>query len=109
MTPSLFDLNDLISCAEAARIRGVSRQSMSRLAAKGRFRAVTIGGRDFVSRKEIEAYVPLKPGRPFGSVSKGAEESEPYRTIPFPALKLAEKSLESLWPRAPAPRKKKKR
>jgi excisionase family DNA binding protein len=59
---SLF--GDLISQAEAARLRGVSRQAIRKLIESGRFNAISVGGRRFVRRSEVMAYAPLQPGRP---------------------------------------------
>jgi excisionase family DNA binding protein len=56
--------NEWISQAEAARIRGVSRQAISRLIKKGRLRVLKIAGKVLVNRAEIEAFVPEQPGRP---------------------------------------------
>jgi excisionase family DNA binding protein len=56
--------NEWVSQAEAARIRGVSRQAISRLIKKERLRVLRIGGKVLVSRNEIEAFVPEQPGRP---------------------------------------------
>jgi len=56
--------NDWVSQAEAARIRGVSRQAISRLIKKGRLRVFQIGGKVLLDRAEIETFVPEKPGRP---------------------------------------------
>jgi excisionase family DNA binding protein len=56
--------SDWVSQAEAARIRGVSRQAISRLIKKGRLRVFQIGGKVLLNRAEIEAFVPEKPGRP---------------------------------------------
>ena len=60
--PSLFD--DLISQAEAARLRGVSRQAIRKLVESGRFSVVSVGGRQFVRRSEVMAFTPLQAGRP---------------------------------------------
>jgi excisionase family DNA binding protein len=56
--------NDWISQAEAARIRGVSRQAISRLIKKGRLKVLQIGGKVLLNRAEIESFVPEKAGRP---------------------------------------------
>ncbi|MGP8260039.1 MAG: helix-turn-helix domain-containing protein [Acidobacteriaceae bacterium] len=53
-----------VSQAEAARIRGVSRQAISRLIKKGRLQVLEIGGKVLLNRSEIEAFVPDPPGRP---------------------------------------------
>ena len=55
---------DWVSQAEAARIRGVSRQAIARLIKKGRFRILEIGGKFFLRREDIKAYKPEAPGRP---------------------------------------------
>ena len=52
-----------ISQAEAARIRNVSRQAISRLIKKGRFNTLTIGGKVLLQRSEVESYEPEPPGR----------------------------------------------
>lgn len=55
---------DWISQAEAARIRGVSRQAIARLIKKGRFRVFRIGGKVLLRRSEVKAYEPEQSGRP---------------------------------------------
>lgn len=57
-------LNDLISQAEAARLRGVSRQAIKKLVEIGRLTAYPVGGRNLVSKSELLQFVPQKPGRP---------------------------------------------
>jgi excisionase family DNA binding protein len=56
--------NDWVSQADAARIRGVSRQAISRLIKKGRLQVLKIAGKVLLNRAEIEAFVPEQPGRP---------------------------------------------
>lgn len=56
--------SDWVSPAEAARIRGVTRQAINKLIDAGRLAVVTIGGRRLVKRSEILDFHPLKPGRP---------------------------------------------
>jgi excisionase family DNA binding protein len=58
------DMSDLISQAEAARIRGVTRAAIQDLVRRGRIRSVNVGGRALVSRSEIEKYKQGEPGRP---------------------------------------------
>ena len=53
-----------ISQAEAARIRGVSRQAISRLVQKQRLRTLSIGGHLLVSREDVKRFKPLNAGRP---------------------------------------------
>jgi excisionase family DNA binding protein len=56
--------DEWISQAEAARLRKVSRQAISLLVKKGRLPILTVGGRVFVRRKEVEEFTPDPPGRP---------------------------------------------
>ncbi len=53
-----------ISQAEAARLRGVSRQAIARLVKRGRLRVLKIGGRLLVRREDVERFIPEQPGRP---------------------------------------------
>jgi excisionase family DNA binding protein len=59
-----FPEEECISQAEAARIRGVSRQAIARLIKKGRFRILRIGDKVFLDRREVQAYKPETSGRP---------------------------------------------
>ena len=56
------ELSDLISQAEAARIRGVSRAAIRDLIRRKRLRSVSVGGRELVYRSEVEAFEKDKPG-----------------------------------------------
>jgi excisionase family DNA binding protein len=51
-----IDLEDLISQAEAARIRAVSRAAISDLVKRGRIGSVKIGGHLLLFRSEVEAF-----------------------------------------------------
>jgi predicted XRE-type DNA-binding protein len=53
---------DLISQAEAARLRDVSRASISELIKRGRLSTATVGGRVFVRRTEILNFEEQKRG-----------------------------------------------
>lgn len=53
-----------ISQAEAARLRQVSRQAISRLAGRGRIRTLDIAGRILVNRVDVLAFEPQIAGRP---------------------------------------------
>jgi hypothetical protein len=55
-------LKDLISQAEAARIRGVTRAAIRDLISRGRLVPVEIAGRLFVSRAEVESFEKRTPG-----------------------------------------------
>jgi excisionase family DNA binding protein len=58
------DLEDLITQAEAARIRGVTRTAIAGLIARGNLSVVEIGGQKFLRRAEVEKYKPQAAGRP---------------------------------------------
>lgn len=58
------EMGDLISQAEAARLRGVTRAAIQDLVRRGRIRSVEVGGRSLVYRSEIINYEQGKPGRP---------------------------------------------
>jgi hypothetical protein len=60
----MSNLDDLITQAEAARLRGVSRASINELVKKGRFKVFPIAGQQFLSRKQVTSYVPEIGGRP---------------------------------------------
>lgn len=55
-------MSDLISQAEAARIRGVSRAAIRDLIRRGRLRSFNLAGRELVYRSEIEIFEKDKPG-----------------------------------------------
>lgn len=64
ITKNIDSLSDLISQAEAARIRGVTRAAIADLIKRGKLRSVMVGGRALVYRSEIENYEKGEPGRP---------------------------------------------
>jgi len=55
---------DWISQAEAARIRGVTRQAIARLIERGRLRILVIGGHTLVHRIDVETFIRQPAGRP---------------------------------------------
>lgn len=57
-------VEEWISQAEAARLRRVTRQAISRLVRRGRIRAVSVAGRLLVSRADALAFEPQTAGRP---------------------------------------------
>jgi excisionase family DNA binding protein len=65
--PGTTDFLDWISQAEAARLRGVSRQAIAKLVANGRLRTLEVGGRVFLHRGDVLAFEPNPPGRPRGA------------------------------------------
>lgn len=56
-------VNEWVSQAEAARLRSVSRQAISKLVRNGRLRTLGIGGRLLVHRGDLLAFQPSPPGR----------------------------------------------
>lgn len=56
--------SEWISQAEAARLRGVTRQAISKLVKKGRLRTINFAGRLLVNRFDVENFEPLEAGRP---------------------------------------------
>jgi excisionase family DNA binding protein len=58
--------DDWISQAEAAQLRGVTRQAISKLVRKGRLASVVIGGHTLVKRADVLCFRPRAAGRPRG-------------------------------------------
>ncbi|MFN9630244.1 MAG: helix-turn-helix domain-containing protein [Cyanobacteriota bacterium] len=63
-----FDPAEWISQAEASRLRGVSRQAIAKLVSNGRLRSLEIGGRTFVNKADVIAFMPMPSGRPKGAL-----------------------------------------
>jgi len=61
---SVENLDEFLTQAEAARIRGVSRQAINLLIKKGKVQGYSIGGVVFVEKSEILKYKAKKAGRP---------------------------------------------
>lgn len=55
---------DWISQAEAARLRGVTRQAIAKLVRSGRLQSLEIGGRTLVKRADVLNFEPQQAGRP---------------------------------------------
>lgn len=55
-------LRDLISQAEAARIRGVTRAAIRDLIRRGRLVSVEVAGRLLVHKSEVERFEKRTPG-----------------------------------------------
>lgn len=58
------DIDDLITQADAARIRDVSREAIADLIARGRLQTVEVAGQRFVKRSDVENFTERKAGRP---------------------------------------------
>ena|SRR5687768_15836679 len=57
--------DELLTVAQAAKVRGTSRIAIHDLIARGRLKAVTIAGRRFISRDVLESFERQSPpGRP---------------------------------------------
>jgi excisionase family DNA binding protein len=65
-------VDDLISIADAARLRGVTHGAIRDLIDRGRLNSVEVAGRRLVSRVDVEAFEPEKGGRP--SSKKGGKK-----------------------------------
>jgi hypothetical protein len=59
-TPEVMD--DVISQAEAAVLRGITRASINELVARGRLSVVELAGRRFVLRSEVENFRDARIG-----------------------------------------------
>jgi hypothetical protein len=66
MTKVLIETEDWISLAEAARLRGISRQAVSKLVNRGRIPCLRISNTVFVQRAAIHCFTELPPGRKCG-------------------------------------------
>ncbi|MGB8355624.1 MAG: hypothetical protein WCD79_17125 [Chthoniobacteraceae bacterium] len=60
----VFNADEWITKAEAARVRGVTRQAIAKLVNKGKLSVLKIAGRTLVMRAEVEVYKPSPGGRP---------------------------------------------
>ena len=61
---SEVDLSQWISQAEAARLRGVTRQAISKLVRKKKLHTLEVGGYVLVNRQEAIEYAGESAGRP---------------------------------------------
>jgi predicted XRE-type DNA-binding protein len=61
---AMSSFDDLITQAEAARLRGVSRAAISDLVKRRKLKVKKIGTVTFLSRKEVMKYSPEVGGRP---------------------------------------------
>ena len=59
-----IDSEDMITQAEAARIRGVTHEAIRSLVKRGRLKIFMIGGKIFLSKREVERFKPSVGGRP---------------------------------------------
>jgi len=59
-----IDTAELLSVAQAAQARGVTRQAINHLIRQGKLPAVEIAGKRFVRRGDLERFEPDRGGRP---------------------------------------------
>ncbi len=64
MSTYFQNTNDWISQAEAARIRGISRQAISKLLKTGRIKKMEIAGKQLVFKEDVVNFKAKVPGRP---------------------------------------------
>jgi excisionase family DNA binding protein len=57
-----FDPAQWVSQAEAAEMRGVTRQAIADLLRKKRFTTLLIGGKTLIKRSEVQKFKPKPPG-----------------------------------------------
>jgi excisionase family DNA binding protein len=62
--------NDLITQAEAARLRGVTRAAINDLIKRGKLKVKRVGSVVFLSRRDVQNYTPEAGGRPAGRKEK---------------------------------------
>ena len=60
----VFDAGEWITKAQAARVRGVTRQAIAKLVSKGKLATLKIAGHTLVKRADVEAYKAEPGGRP---------------------------------------------
>lgn len=65
-----FAPGELVNQKEAAKIRGVSPQSINYLVKRGKLKTIIIADRKFLIRSEVENYKPGVGGRPKGKSKK---------------------------------------
>ena len=58
------DTDELLTVAQAAQRRGVSRQAINHLIRQGKLETVEIAGKRFVCRAAVDKFEPDKGGRP---------------------------------------------
>jgi len=68
--PELISPSEWISQAEAAQLRGVSRQAISKLVRKGRLKSIVVGGHTLVSKSDVVSFQPRTAGRPKADAGK---------------------------------------
>ena len=60
----VFKPEEWITRAQAARIRGVSRQAIGKLVSKGKLQKLEIGGNNFVRLEDVRGFKAEPGGRP---------------------------------------------
>jgi hypothetical protein len=68
--------DDLITQAEAARLRGVTQVAIADLIKRGRLSPVEIAGRKHLRRSELLRFKQKPAGRPSGRINREGEPKE---------------------------------
>ena len=88
-------MRDLITPAEAARVRGVTRAAISDLVRRGRLRSTDVGGRPFLYRSEVENFEKIVEGRPSTGRNSAADRfSETTRNLNKAFRKATDRELK---------------
>ena len=66
-----IDMSDLMTQAEAAELRGVTRAAITDLVKRGRLRTIKLFGKKLVYRSEVESFRKDSKGWPKGKPRKG--------------------------------------
>lgn len=56
--------DELVTVAQAAALRGITRQGIHHLITEGKLKTVEIAGKRFLNRSEVLQFRPDKGGRP---------------------------------------------
>jgi excisionase family DNA binding protein len=81
-TINATDFDKYISQAEAARLIGVTKQTLAHLVAQNRFTTKVVAGRVLVLRSDVEKYVARPKGRPRKGAAEKAHIEKPVKTLP---------------------------
>ncbi|HZS05311.1 MAG TPA: helix-turn-helix domain-containing protein [Blastocatellia bacterium] len=75
------ELENLITPAQAARLRGVSVQAIVNLLDRGKLPFLTIAGKRFLKTADVLNYEPDKGGRPANSKKPNSSKSAKKKAI----------------------------
>jgi excisionase family DNA binding protein len=72
-----IDLDEWMTQAQAAKLRGVSLQAINHLVRRGRFRVMRIAGRVLINRDDVINYQRDVGGRPKSATKKRQSPKKP--------------------------------